>query len=202
MTQAEMSQEERNFDAHFGGCPQCGHHDGIVNVGSGHWLHCAEHKVKWCVGSNLFDFWKDQTEEEQRKIWAETIGRTGYREITCEEAHTHPLVRQWESEWPIATANAIAEPAPDDVFVFEPQTLRERFRSMRPSKGFWRTLLPIGLRVALARRRGDRDRRAGVRRSGVPITWRTPERSREALAWMDGWNKAHSDPDTARLIRL
>jgi hypothetical protein len=98
MTGTEMSQAERNFVAHFGGCPHCGHHDGIVNVGRGHWLHCAEHKVKWCVGSNLFDSWKDQTEEEQRKIWAETIGRTGYREITSEQAHTHSLVKQWERD--------------------------------------------------------------------------------------------------------
>jgi hypothetical protein len=97
MTKAEMSQAERNFIALFGGCPQCGGTDGIVNIGRSHWLHCSEHKVKWWVGSNLFDSWRHETEEEQRKIY-DDIGMGECRQISCEEAHTHPLVRQWERD--------------------------------------------------------------------------------------------------------
>jgi hypothetical protein len=93
MSKAEMSQEERGFLAHFGGCPECGGMDGIINIGPSHWLRCNQHKVTWSVGSNLFGRWRDQTEAEQRKIY-DDIGMAEYREISCEEAHTHLLVRQ------------------------------------------------------------------------------------------------------------
>jgi hypothetical protein len=95
--QTDMSREEKNFVAHFGGCPHCGEMDGIVNVGRGHWLRCDRHEIKWYVGSNLFDSWRHQTEAEQRKEYDE-IGLGEYREITCEKAHSHPLVRQWERD--------------------------------------------------------------------------------------------------------
>jgi hypothetical protein len=62
--------ENRNFEGHFGTCPHCRNHDGIINVGRGHWLFCDRHKVRWFVGENLFDSWRDQTEAEQRAIYA------------------------------------------------------------------------------------------------------------------------------------
>jgi hypothetical protein len=56
---------------YFGVCPQCHKNDGFINVGKSHWFFCKDHKVRWCVGVNLFSSWKDQTEEDQRKIYDE-----------------------------------------------------------------------------------------------------------------------------------
>jgi hypothetical protein len=67
--------------------------DGWINIGATHWHRCDKHKVKWWIGSNLFSGWRDQTEDEQRKIYND-LAMDEYREITCEEAHTHPLVRR------------------------------------------------------------------------------------------------------------
>jgi hypothetical protein len=55
----------------FGVCPICGNNDGYVNVGRNHWFFCAEHKTKWWGGSNLFSSWREQTEEEMRRIYEE-----------------------------------------------------------------------------------------------------------------------------------
>jgi hypothetical protein len=54
-------------DEYFGGCPTCGKSDGYLNAGRSHWFACAAHKVRWCVGANLFGDWRDETEEEQRR---------------------------------------------------------------------------------------------------------------------------------------
>jgi hypothetical protein len=56
---------------YFGGCPQCGKTDGYANVGKSHWFYCREHRTMWNVGTNLFSSWRDQTEEEQRRIYDE-----------------------------------------------------------------------------------------------------------------------------------
>jgi hypothetical protein len=56
---------------YFGGCPQCGCNDGYVNAGKAHVFICREHKTSWTIGSGLFSSWRDQTEEEQRRIWDE-----------------------------------------------------------------------------------------------------------------------------------
>jgi hypothetical protein len=88
-----MQQEERNFIAHFGGCPECGGNEGWVNIGRSHWMFCKRHKLTWSVGSNLFSSWRGQTEEEQRKIY-DQVGMSSFNEITPEQAHTHPLVAE------------------------------------------------------------------------------------------------------------
>ena len=49
---------------YFGGCRACGKNDGFLNVGRDHWFVCHEHKQTWCVGSNLFSGWRDQTEAD------------------------------------------------------------------------------------------------------------------------------------------
>ena len=61
MTDAEKKAREH----YFGGCPECGDHDGAVNVESDHYVVCDTHKTKWYVGSNLFSCWRRQNEE----IW-------------------------------------------------------------------------------------------------------------------------------------
>jgi hypothetical protein len=56
-------------DEYFGGCPECGKTDGYLNTGSAHWFVCDAHRVRWCIGSNLFSSWRDETEDEQRRAW-------------------------------------------------------------------------------------------------------------------------------------
>jgi hypothetical protein len=75
-----MNDPEKDFDDYFGVCPHCRKHSGYINVGRGHWMLCDEHKVKWFVGSNLFDSWRFETEDEQRKIYDER-GIGGYQEV-------------------------------------------------------------------------------------------------------------------------
>ncbi len=48
----------------WGGCPICGKNDGCRSIGPTHWYYCCEHKMKWCVGINLFSCWKDMSDEE------------------------------------------------------------------------------------------------------------------------------------------
>jgi hypothetical protein len=59
------------MDGYFGFCPACHKTDGFVNASSSHLFICKEHKKYWLVGYNLFSYWKNQTEAEQRKIWQE-----------------------------------------------------------------------------------------------------------------------------------
>lgn len=44
----------------FGGCPECGRSDGYLNVGSAHWFFCEAHKIKWCIGENIFSSWRNE----------------------------------------------------------------------------------------------------------------------------------------------
>lgn len=62
-----MKEEEIE---HVGGCPTCKKHNGYLNLRGAHWFVCDEHKVKWCVGFNLFSSWRRETEEDWRKNWA------------------------------------------------------------------------------------------------------------------------------------
>lgn len=54
-------------DQRFGVCPQCYRTDGYLNVGRNHWFVCDSHKTKWCIGSNLFSSWKEESEETWRE---------------------------------------------------------------------------------------------------------------------------------------
>ena len=46
----------KTFDDYVGGCPECGGNHGYLSVGCEHWFVCHDHKTKWCVGTNLFQF--------------------------------------------------------------------------------------------------------------------------------------------------
>jgi hypothetical protein len=50
---------------YFGGCPTCGMTNGYQNDGADHWFVCDRHRVKWCVDSNLFSGWRDDTAEDR-----------------------------------------------------------------------------------------------------------------------------------------
>ena len=77
MNDEPMTLENNGY---FGVCPQCRRNDGYANVGPSHWFFCKKHRVMWCVGSNLFSSWKDETEEEQRRVYHE-IGLGEFEEI-------------------------------------------------------------------------------------------------------------------------
>jgi hypothetical protein len=76
------------FENHFGTCPHCHKTDGFINIGSVHVFLCREHKLKWCVGSNLFSCWRHQTEDEQRQIY-DRLGVGDFTEIQPDECF-HP----------------------------------------------------------------------------------------------------------------
>ena len=67
-------------DNYFGGCPHCGRTDGWANISRSHWCFCKTHKTKWCFGSNLLSSWRNQTEDEQRRIYDE-IGLGEFTEV-------------------------------------------------------------------------------------------------------------------------
>ena len=63
---------------YFGSCPDCGFGGHYMNVGRDHWGYCTTHAVRWWIGSNLFSYWRYESEE-----WFERNASilTGYREI-------------------------------------------------------------------------------------------------------------------------
>jgi hypothetical protein len=70
----------RSADEYFGLCPHCHQQDGWLNIGRSHWIYCKAHRVTWCIGSNLFSSWRQQTEEEQRQIY-DDLGFGEFQEI-------------------------------------------------------------------------------------------------------------------------
>lgn len=78
-----------------GVCPECGKNDGYLNIGRDHWFYCRKHRVKWCIGSNLFSSWRRETREE----WEENAKRLeGYREIDCNKAITTQQEEETDKE--------------------------------------------------------------------------------------------------------
>ena len=66
MTLHEIRSEQHTIESAFGGCPECGELGAIRNIGRQHWGTCDTHRTRWLIGSNLFDFWRDETETSQR----------------------------------------------------------------------------------------------------------------------------------------
>jgi hypothetical protein len=87
-TNTNITAEEH----YFGCCPTCHQYDGYLNIGKGHWFYCSEHKIRWCIGSNLFSSWQDETEEDQRTAYA-ALDFGSYTEVTCEESHCPEVKR-------------------------------------------------------------------------------------------------------------
>jgi hypothetical protein len=88
MDEYDAEKARQAFESHFGVCPHCHKTDGYINVGRTHLFVCREHKLKWCVGSNLFSSWRYQTKEEQEQIY-DRLGAGAYTEIQPDEAY-HP----------------------------------------------------------------------------------------------------------------
>ena len=75
----ETDAEQTN-DGYFGLCPVCHRTDGYINIRRGHWFYCKEHRTFWYIGSNLFSSWKDETEEEQHRIFDE-LGMESFERV-------------------------------------------------------------------------------------------------------------------------
>lgn len=81
-------------EAYWGVCPECGRHDGLVNVGSGeNWFVCHRHRVKWCVGENLFSGWKNEIEQDPEGYRRRGGRIAGYRELSCSQVHDAAIAR-------------------------------------------------------------------------------------------------------------
>ena len=81
--QSEAENPARQFeqrvtpDDYFGGCPECGRFEMLI-IGRDHWCFCEEHKVRWCLGSNLFSGWRHETDQ----IWELNKRQlAGYRDV-------------------------------------------------------------------------------------------------------------------------
>jgi hypothetical protein len=68
-------------------CPECAANRCVpaagypfVNIGSNHWCYCQVHRTMWWIGANLFSSWKEQTEAQQRQIYADLELET-FREV-------------------------------------------------------------------------------------------------------------------------
>ena len=75
-----LTMEGEQVDDYFGVCPTCHRTNGFINVGSGHWYFCSEHKTAWCIGSNLFSCWRDETPEQQKAEY-DRLGFGEYEEV-------------------------------------------------------------------------------------------------------------------------
>jgi len=69
---------------YFGVCLKCGKTDGYINIGAGHWFYCKQHKMCWWVGSNLFSDWREETPEEQERIY-NALGFESFEECRLED---------------------------------------------------------------------------------------------------------------------
>jgi hypothetical protein len=78
-------------DEAFGWCPDCGRSDGYLNVEATHWYVCHAHRVRWCVGANLFSSWRYESEADWQKN-ADLL-RT-YREVDGQTPTVIMLQRQ------------------------------------------------------------------------------------------------------------
>lgn len=56
-----------NANDYFGVCPECGSHDGYLNVGRDHWFKCDTHKTKWNFGSNIFSDWRRESDQQHQR---------------------------------------------------------------------------------------------------------------------------------------
>jgi hypothetical protein len=56
--QDNFKQEDTMSATCFGGCPECGDYDIMLNMQCAHYYVCHEHRTAWCIGSNLFSSWE------------------------------------------------------------------------------------------------------------------------------------------------
>jgi len=60
--------------APFGSCPECGKSDGYRNIYRLHFFYCDEHRLTWCVGSDLMSSWREESGEDWCSAWERLKG--------------------------------------------------------------------------------------------------------------------------------
>jgi hypothetical protein len=110
------------FDDSFGLCPVCHKTDGYVNAGSTQYFYCEAHKKAWCVGTILED-WRDQTKDEQRRIWEE-MGMEHF-----EQVEPYFYSRPGDEQVPVSKAGS-ASKSFDEARALDPQERQEALKSL------------------------------------------------------------------------
>ena len=73
---------------YFGHCPTChGAPDVILNLRRDHWACCHADKKRWCVGSNLFSSWREESEADWQRNYEQI---KDYEDV--ESWHPHSTV--------------------------------------------------------------------------------------------------------------
>ncbi len=87
----------RDWDSsleYFGVCPECRRHNGYLNIGRVHWYVCHTHRLKWCVGENLFRGWRSQNEV----LWQKNRKRACGRGVSLEWIISHQELARIRNE--------------------------------------------------------------------------------------------------------
>ncbi len=51
--------------APYGACPKCKKHwVDLINVGRNYWATCPRHNFCWCIGSDVFPDWREESEAD------------------------------------------------------------------------------------------------------------------------------------------
>ena len=73
-----MKELDIEVEDYFGGCPECGKLDNVLNVGRDHWAVCHTHMAKWNFGNGLLSSWRTENED----IWRANFELIdGYTEV-------------------------------------------------------------------------------------------------------------------------
>jgi hypothetical protein len=88
----------------LGNCPVCGTNDGYLNLSRTHVFYCADHRVAWIVGTNLFNSWRQETEADWQRNEAKL---SNFKKIDRDDACTPDQRKVW-----LLRHNAIRERKP------------------------------------------------------------------------------------------
>jgi hypothetical protein len=91
----QFEEETTNIgDGYWGLCPVCHKTDGCVtDVAMRHFYFCKQHKVRWCVGQNLFSIWMVY-DAEQRERRMNEMGLYTFEDVKPYQ----PLLHHYEQE--------------------------------------------------------------------------------------------------------
>lgn len=67
------------------GCPKCGGSDGTLNLKAEHWGTCNTHGLKWHIGTDLFQNWR----QENDRVWFDNA-------VFLQGFQTVEPVRRWK----------------------------------------------------------------------------------------------------------
>jgi hypothetical protein len=85
MLATEPTANEHFDDNHFGACPECrsAEHVKCCNIRRVHFMFCEIHRVAWCVGSNLFSSWENESEGDWQRNHAMLEGYQTVEPLMC-----------------------------------------------------------------------------------------------------------------------